>query len=132
MEVLKDISQLTKGCGVTFIKNDDFHYYEYLMVHPNRDTYFLFIDNWSQEVVRIYINDLLSGDYYVGKYDLIFVMEKRKDFFRRMIKNCDERIEELKSKQLWQNLTESNIRLVGYTISLQEIIVIFPRMARCT
>ena len=45
MEVLKDISQLTKGCGVTFIKNDDFHYYEYLMVHPNRDTYFLFIDN---------------------------------------------------------------------------------------
>lgn len=22
MEVLKDISQLTKGCGVTFIKND--------------------------------------------------------------------------------------------------------------
>lgn len=41
MEVLKDISQLTKGCGVTFIKNDDFHYYEYLMVHPNRDTYFL-------------------------------------------------------------------------------------------
>lgn len=23
MEVLKDISQLTKGCGVTFIKNDN-------------------------------------------------------------------------------------------------------------
>ena len=45
MEVLKDISQLTKGCGVTFIKNDNFHFYEYLMVHPNRDTYFLFIDN---------------------------------------------------------------------------------------
>ena len=98
MEVLKDISQLTKGCGVTFIKNDKFHFYEYLMVHPNRETYYLFIDNWTQEVVRIYINDLLSGDYYVGKYDLIFVMEKRKDFFRRMIKNCDERIEELKSK----------------------------------
>lgn len=32
MEVLKDISQLTKGCGVTFIKNDNFHFYEYLMV----------------------------------------------------------------------------------------------------
>ena len=93
MEVLKDISQLTKGCGVTFIKNDEFHFYEYLMVHPNRDTYFLFIDNWSQEVVRIYINDLLSGDYYVGKYDRIFV-----NFFRRMIKNCDKRIEELKGK----------------------------------
>lgn len=87
MEVLKDISQLTKGCGVTFIKNDDFHYYEYLMVPPNRETYFLFIDSWSQEVVRIYINDLLSGDYYVGKYDQIFVLEKRKDFFKRMIKN---------------------------------------------
>lgn len=44
------------------------------------------------------IDDLLSGDYYVGKYDRIFVMEKRKNFFRRMIKNCDKRIEELKSK----------------------------------
>lgn len=98
MEVLKDISQLTKGCGVTFIKNDIFHFYEYLMVHPNRDTYFLFIDNLSQEVVRIYINDLLSGDYYVGKYDQIFVLEKRKDFFKRMVKNCDKRIEKLKSK----------------------------------
>lgn len=41
MEVLKDISQLTKGCGVTFIKNDNFHFYEYLMVHPNRETYYL-------------------------------------------------------------------------------------------
>ena len=81
-----------------FIKNDDFHYYKYLMVHPNRETYFLFIDSWSQQVVRIYINDLLSGDYYVGKYDQIFVLEKRKDFFKRMIKNCDKRIEELKSK----------------------------------
>lgn len=42
MEVLKDISQLTKGCGVTYIKNDEFHFYEYLMVHPNRETYYLF------------------------------------------------------------------------------------------
>ena len=98
MEVLKDISQLTKGYGVTFVNNDDFHYYQYLMVHPNRDTYLLLIDSWSQEVVRIHINNLLSGDYYVGKYDQIFVLEKRKDFFKRMIKNCDKRIEKLKSK----------------------------------
>jgi hypothetical protein len=48
MEVLKDISQLTKGCGVTFIKNDNFRFYEYLMVYPNRETYYLFIDNWTQ------------------------------------------------------------------------------------
>ena len=48
MEVLKDISQLTKGCLVTFIKNDNFHVYEYLMVHPNHETYYLFIDNWTQ------------------------------------------------------------------------------------
>lgn len=80
-EILKDKPQGTK-----------------LYVHPNRETYYLFIDNWSQDVVRIHIDDLLSGDYYVGKYDRIFVMEKRKNFFRRMIKNCDKRIEELKSK----------------------------------
>lgn len=98
MEVLKDISQLTKGCEVTFIKNDDFYCYEYLMVHPNRDTYFLFIDNWSQEIVRIHISKLLSGNYYVGKYDQFFVLEKRKDFFKRMIKSCDKGLENLKSK----------------------------------
>lgn len=98
MEILKDISQLTKGCGVTFIKNGEFYFYEYLMVHPNRDTNLLFIDCWSQEVVRISINNLLSGDYYVGEYDQIFVLEKRKDFFKRLIKNCDKCIEELKSK----------------------------------
>ena len=73
MEVLKDISQLTKGCLVTFIKNDKFHIYEYLMVHPNRDTYYLFIDNWTQEVVRIYVSELLNGDYYEQSHYFLHV-----------------------------------------------------------
>lgn len=98
MEILKDITQLSKGCSVTFIKNDEVQNYEYLMVHPHRETYFLFLENWSQEVVRIHVNKLLGGDYYVGKYDSIFVLEKKKDFFMRKIKNCDKRIEELKEK----------------------------------
>ena len=76
MEVLKDISKLTKGCGVTFIKNDKFHFYEYLMVHPNRETYYLFIDYWTQDVVRIHVSELLNGDYYIGEYDSVFVNEK--------------------------------------------------------
>ena len=93
MEVLKDISQLTKGCVVTFIKNDNFHFYEYLMVHPNCDNYFLFIDNWTQNVVRIHVSELLNEDYYIGKFDPIFVNEKMIEFYKRMIHCHENRIE---------------------------------------
>lgn len=94
MEVLKDISQLTKGCGVTFIKNDKFHFYEYLMIHPNLETYYLFIDNLTQEVVRIPVSELLNGDYYIGEYDSVFVNEKMIEFYKRMIHCHENRIKE--------------------------------------
>ena len=94
MEVLKDISQLTKGCGVTFIKNDNFRFYEYIMVHPNRETYYLFIDNLTQEVVRIHVSELLNGDYYIGEYDSVFVNEKMIEFYKRMILCHENRIKE--------------------------------------
>lgn len=94
MELLKDIGQLTKGCGVTFIKNDEFHFYEYLMVHPNNENYYLFIDNWSQEVVRIYVSELLNGDYYVGDFDTVFVNKKMIEFYKRMIRCHENRIKE--------------------------------------
>lgn len=104
MEVLKDISQLTKGCGVTFIKNDDFHFYEYLMVHPNRETYYLFIDNWTQDVVRIHASELLNGDYYIGKFDTVFVNRKMIEFYKRMIKCHEKRIKESLKKNSYGNL----------------------------
>lgn len=85
MVVLKEISQLTKGCGVTFIKDNNFHFYEFLMVHPKRETYYLFIDNWTQNVVRIHVNELLNGNYYIGKYDTNFVNEKMIEYHERMI-----------------------------------------------
>lgn len=94
MEVLKDTSQLTKGCGVTFVKNGIFRYYEYLMVHPNNENYYLFIENLSQEVVRIYIGELLGGDYYTGEYDSVFVNEKRIEFYKRKIQCLENRIKE--------------------------------------
>lgn len=104
MEVLKYISQLTKGCGVTFIKNDKFHFYEYLMVHPNCETYYLFIDNLTQDVVRIHISELLNGDYYIGKYDSVFVNEKMIEFYKHMIHCHENRIKEKRNlkEQLWQ------------------------------
>ena len=97
MEVLKDISQLTKGCGVIFIKNDKFHFYEYLMVHPNCETYYLFIDNLTQEVVRIHVSELLNGDYYIGKYDSVFVNEKMIEFYKRMIHYHENRIKAMRN-----------------------------------
>lgn len=104
MEVLKDISQLTKGCGVTFIKNDDFHFYEYLMVHPNRETYYLFIDNWTQNVVRIHVSELLNGDYYIGEYDTVFVNRKMIEFYKRMIQCHEKRIKESLKKNSYGNI----------------------------
>lgn len=104
MEVLKDISQLTKGCVVTFIKNDDFHYYEYLMVHPNCETYYLFIDNWTQNVVRIHVSELLNGDYYIGEYDTVFVNRKMIEFYKRMILCHEKRIKESLKKNSYGNL----------------------------
>ena len=52
----------------------------------------------KESVPSIDFNQVVKSDNLRCKYDRIFVMEKRKDFFRRMIKNCDKRIEELKSK----------------------------------
>lgn len=97
MEVLKDIIQLTKGCDVTFIKNDNFHLYEFLMVHPNRETYYLFIDNWTQNIVRIHVSELLNGDYYIGKYDTIFVNKKMIEYYERMIVCHKNRIKEVRN-----------------------------------
>lgn len=97
MEVLKDTSQLTKGCGVTFVKNGIFRYYEYLMVHPNNENYYLFIENLSQEVVRMYVSELLNGDYYIGDYDSVFVNEKMIEFYKRMIHCHENRIKEKKN-----------------------------------
>ena len=94
MEVLKDINQLIKGCGVTFIKNDNFHFYEYLMVHPNRETYYLFIDNWTQDVVRIHVSELPNGSYYIGNYDSVFANGKLTEFYKRMIRCHENRIKE--------------------------------------
>ncbi len=96
MEELKCISQLTKNSCITYIKNDEINFYEYLSVHPNNGNYYLFIDKWSQEVIRIYVKNLLNGDYYVGEYDPIFCESKLMEYYKRRIKNSEHRIEELR------------------------------------
>jgi len=98
MEVLKDFSQLSKGCEITFVKNGNIKHYEFLMVHPNHGKYILAIESWTQEVARIYIPNLLNGDYYIGKYSEIFVYEERIKFHQRMIKCLEQRIKELKER----------------------------------
>ena len=60
MEILKDITQLSKGCSVTFIKNDEVQNYEYLMIHPHCETYFLFSKNYAK-ISRIAKNELFMS-----------------------------------------------------------------------
>lgn len=73
-------------------------------VHPNRETYYLFIDNWTQDVVRIHVSELLNGDYYIGKYDSVFVNEKMIEFYKRMIQCHEKRIKESLKKNSYGNL----------------------------
>lgn len=46
------------------------------------------------EVVRIHVSELLNGDYYIGKYDTVFVNKKMIEFYKRMIHCHENRIKE--------------------------------------
>ena len=91
---IKRHKSVNKRLRSDIYKNDNFHFYEYLMIHPNRETYYLFIDNWTQNVVRIHVSELLNGDYYIGDYDSVFVNEKMIEFYKRMIHCHENRIKE--------------------------------------
>ena len=44
--------------------------------------------------------ELLVGGYFIGKYDPIFVANKRIEYYERMIRMMRRRIEEYKNKRL--------------------------------
>lgn len=100
MKPLENISELIEGSYITRIDGDNFWYYEYLSVYPRDNHYQLFIDNRSFDIICIHESKLLGGDYFIGKYDPIFVANKRIEYYERMIKVMRRRIEEYKNKRL--------------------------------
>ena len=99
MKPLENISYLVEGSYITRIDGDNFWYYEYLSAHPRDSNYRLFIYNRSFDIIRIHESKLLGGGYFIGKYDPIFVANKRIEYYERMIRMMRRRIEEYKNKQ---------------------------------
>ena len=44
--------------------------------------------------MRIYVSELLNGDYYVGDFDTVFVNKKMIEFYKRIIRFHENRIKE--------------------------------------
>lgn len=65
---------------------------------------YLFIDNWTQNVVRIHVSELLNGDYYIGEYDTVFVNKKMIEFYKRMIQCHEKRIKESLKNNSYGNI----------------------------
>ena len=86
---------------------DKCKYYRKVVVCPyikEEETYYLFIDNRTQDVVRIHVSELLNGDYYIGKYDTVFVNKKMIEFYKRMIQCHEKRIKESLKENSYGNL----------------------------
>ena len=55
---------------------------------------YLKISKLRYTVVRIHVSELLNGDYYIGKFDTVFVNKKMIEFYKRMIQCHENRIKE--------------------------------------
>ena len=97
MEKLKEFSQLSDGCTITKIKDGNYRFWIYLMVHPKNQRYILALNSCTQDANKLYIPDLLDGDYYVGDYDGDFILRERLKQYELMEQELHERIQHIHS-----------------------------------
>lgn len=97
MEKLKEFSQLSDGCTITEIKDGDYRFWTYLMVHPKNQRYILALNSCTEDADKLYIPDLLEGDYYVGDYDGDFILRERLKQYELMEQELHERIQHIHS-----------------------------------
>ena len=97
MKKLKEFSQLSDGCTITEIKDGNYRFWTYLMVHPKDQRYILALNSCTQDANKLYIPDLLEGDYYVGDYDGDFILRERLKQYELMEQELHERIEHIHS-----------------------------------
>lgn len=95
MKKIKEFSQLSDGCTITEIKDGDYRCWTYLMIHP-KDQRYIFALN-SQDADKLYIPDLLEGDYYVGDFDGDFVLRERLKQYELMEQELHEHIQHIHS-----------------------------------
>lgn len=97
MEKLKEFSQLSDGCTITEIKDGNYMLWTYLMVHPKNQRYILALNSCTEDADKLYIPDLLEGDYYVGDYDGDFILRERLKQYELMEQELHERIQHIHS-----------------------------------
>lgn len=97
MEKLKEFSQLSDGCTITEIKDGNYMFWTYLMVHPKKQRYILALNSCTEDADKLYIPDLLEGDYYVGDYDGDFILRERLKQYELMEQELHERIQHIHS-----------------------------------
>lgn len=97
MEKLKEFSQLSDGCTITEIKDGNYRCWTYLMVHPKDQRYILALNSCTQDADKLYISDLLEGDYYVGDYDGDFFLREMLKQYELMEQELHERIQHIHS-----------------------------------
>ena len=97
MEKLKDFSQLSDGCTITEIKDGDYRFWTYLMVHPKNQSYILALNSCTQDADKLYIPDLLEGDYYVGDFDGDILLRERLKQYELMEQELHEHIQHIHS-----------------------------------
>ncbi len=97
MEKLKEFSQLSDGCTITEIKDGNYRFWTYLMVHPKNQRYILALNSCTQDANKLYIPDLLEGDYYVGDFDGDFLLRERLKQYELMEQELHERIQHIHS-----------------------------------
>lgn len=97
MEKLKEFSQLSDGCTITEIKDGNYRFWTYLMVHPKNQRYILALNSCTQDANKLYIPDLLEGDYYVGDCDGDFILRERLKQYELMEQELHERIQHIHS-----------------------------------
>ena len=97
MEKLKEFSQLSDGCTITKIKDGNYRFWTYLMVHPKNQKYILALNSCTQDANKLYIPDLLEGDYYVGDFDGDFLLRERLKQYELMEQELHERIQHIHS-----------------------------------
>ena len=97
MEKLKEFSQLSEFCLITRIVNGDYECWDYLMIHPRNQRYILALNHWTQDADKLYIPDLLEGDYYVGDLKEDFLLREKLKQYELMEQELHERIQHIHS-----------------------------------
>ena len=85
MERITSAEQLKPGTQFFYIQNDECEGYEVVCLHPHNPAYILAINSTTQDAPKLYIPKILSGNYYLGPYDSVFVRQQHLEYYKREV-----------------------------------------------